>query len=158
MSWQLIKASEFAQHAEEWDQLNNDTYQSPILESRFVAPLITHFGDGSEWICTYKDKGKAVAMGIIKKNSFGNWSTFQPSQAPIGLWICKQEYSLKKLMAALASQLPGFCAIFSVLQQDCQLSPRPNSQSRIETLDYIQTARINTETGYDAYSKNRSLY
>jgi len=156
MSWELTKACEFAEHSTRWDQLNHDTYQSPILEARFVAPLITHFGNGSEWICTYKDNGKIVAMGIIKKKSFGNWSTFQPSQAPIGLWLCDSHYNLTKLLASLTSKIPGPCAIFSLLQQDCQLTPRADNESRITTLDYIQTAKIHTNIGYEAYNKSRS--
>jgi len=156
MSWELTKACEFAKHVPEWDQLNNDTYQSPILESRFVAPLITNFGDGSEWVCFYKDNGKAVAMGIIKKNSLGNWSTFQPSQAPIGLWLCDPQYDRAKLLEALTSKIPGFCAIFSLQQQDCQHTSRTDNESRIRTLDYIQTAKIHTDIGYEAYNKSRS--
>lgn len=156
MSWELKKASEFLAHAAEWDTLNSSTYNSPILESRFVAPLIFNFGDGSELLCQYHNNGIPVAMGVIKKNRFGSWSTFQPSQAPIGLWICHPELDLNKLLSLLSKKLPGLCVIFSLLQLDSGLTHRPENQARIQMLEYIQTARINTEIGYEAYNKSRS--
>ena len=156
MPWEITNASDFSSFADEWDKLNNNTFYSPILESRFVDPLLSNFGDGSELLCRYKDQTGPVAIGIVSKSRFGSWSTFQPSQAPIGLWINRPNLDLQKTLSSLASKLPGFCAILSLLQLDSHLIPRPANKSRLQTLDYIQTARISTEIGYEAYNKKRS--
>ncbi len=151
MNWQFFSTNDFALHREGWDWLNQHGPRSPLLESRFVEPLIKHFGTGNEQMAIFGPLNQPIAMGIVNKAKFGVWSTFQPAQAPIGLWLSKTGSPIEDLLVSLATSLPPLTLVFGVNQQDPYLSPRPQDQGHISTIDYIQTAHINVDQSFDDY-------
>ena len=116
--WKVLPASAFGSIASRWDALNDAGFRSPVLHSDFVAPLLTHFGDGRERIALLEGRvGGAVglrrAVIVSRANAFVH-DSFQPSQAPIGLWL--QDDGSRGLpaaddMRALAASLGATTAI-----------------------------------------------
>lgn len=155
-TWNFLPTTDFPQIAAQWDQLNQATFKSPILKSCFVHPALKNFAEGSEIIATCTQSGSIIAMGIFHKYKFGCWSTFQPSQVPIGLWLCHPDLSVEPALKSLAKALPGPCLIISLLQQDCELLPPPAHSKKLTTMDYIETASITLNSDFDTYWQGRS--
>lgn len=155
ISWQIMLATEFAAHREAWDRLNAQGLNSPLLDSRFVAPLLEHFGAGQELLGIASAQGKPVAMAIVSKAKLGAWSTFQPSQAPLGLWLCAPDIPVEALLPSFASSLPSPVLILGITQQDPYLCPQPKGHPHLSVLDYIQTAHIDIDRPFEAYWSSR---
>jgi CelD/BcsL family acetyltransferase involved in cellulose biosynthesis len=155
-TWNFLPLSDFSQIAPQWDQLNQETFKSPILQSNFVQPALKNFSTGNEIIATCIQNNRVIAMGIFYKYKFGCWSTFQPSQAPIGLWLCFPDMDLETALKSLAKTLPGPCFIISLLQQDCNLLSPPAHSKTMSTMDYIETAKISLNSDFDTYWQERS--
>ena len=154
--WRTLPGNQFNEISGEWDNLNRETFNSPILESRFVEPAINFFGDKDEVIAICRKENHTVAMGVFKKYKFGCWSTFQPSQAPIGFWLCRPDVKTEDALLSLAKSLPSICLLISILQLDDNLVAKPDDNAKIATLDYIDTARISLDTDYETYFQCRS--
>jgi CelD/BcsL family acetyltransferase involved in cellulose biosynthesis len=58
---------------------------------------------------------------------------------------------LETVISALIRTLPGFPLALGITQQDPALTPRPPDSVRMATIDYINTARILVEGGYEDY-------
>lgn len=151
MSWAIVPAAQFAAHAQRWQALNAATVDTPLLEPAFVAPLLAHFGSGRELLAAYTEAGETIAMAIVQQGRSGVWETFQPSQAPIGMWLQRPAASTEFLAASLMARLPGFPLVLSLTQRDPALESRPAESRRISTLDYISTGRVPVAGSFDDY-------
>ena len=149
MNWTLHPISDFAKFTHQWDELNQGSSNTPLLNSLFVAPLIKH------QLAIYGDIHNPTAMTIITKRKFGVWETLQPSQAPIGLWLNQQSIPIEKLLASLLKTLPFPTLLFGITQQDPDCLTRPETKNKISTLDYIQTARVTLQGSFDDYWSQR---
>ncbi len=157
MQWQVVPGSAFAGLAARWDALNDAGFRSPVLHSDFVGPLLTHFGDGAERIAFVDDARATVpalrrAAVLIRANAFVH-DSFQPSQAPIGLWL--QDDGAQGLpdaatMSALAAALGATTAMVGLSQLDPEHVARIETAERIAT-DYIDTARVTITGSFDDY-------
>jgi CelD/BcsL family acetyltransferase involved in cellulose biosynthesis len=58
---------------------------------------------------------------------------------------------VEPLLSSLARGLPGMALIVGVTQQDPDCVPRPADTPRLQTLDYIRTARIAVSGSFDEY-------
>jgi hypothetical protein len=155
MSWQLSPAREFARHAADWARLHaslGPTHASSLLDAAFVAPLVAQFGRGDELLACFRDTGGAVrAMAIVHPSRRGAWSTFQPAQAPVGLWLQAQDLATEDLARSLLGALPGFPLLLALTQMDPMLVPRPPDAACVRTLDYIDTARVTLAGSFEDY-------
>jgi CelD/BcsL family acetyltransferase involved in cellulose biosynthesis len=151
MKWELLPIGNFARVAEDWDKLNARNGNNPLLDYRFVSPLLQHFGTGKEKLAVCRNKGEICGFCIIVKNRIGSWQTFQPSQAPIGCWLQDTDCSTEQLALTLRRSLPGIVLLLGVTQQDPEFLPRPQPSKAIATLDYIDTARIAVTGSFDDY-------
>ncbi len=151
MSWSLYPVSAFAQYAERWEQLNDETARSPLLATPFVIPLIREFGKGSELLVCYERAGQMLAMGIVTPHKRGSWETFQPSQSPIGMWLMRDGLDLDKLLSELIRTLPGMPLVLALTQRDPEINQRPPDSARIRTVDYVNTARILIKGTFEEY-------
>lgn len=149
--WQIHPATEFARFAAQWDEVNAAGAASPVLTSGFATLLLREFGSGREYlaICRSAERTEAVALLRRKRGSF--WETFQPSQAPIGLWIRRPGHDLAGLARGLLRDLPGFALALGITQQDPELEPRPPERDTTATIDYITTARVQIAGSFDDY-------
>ncbi len=113
--------------------------------------LLEHFGTGQERLVCCGEPIAPIALAIMRSRGLFRWETFQPSQAPLGAWLHDPRYSFAQLLTGLFKALPGFPLVAGVTQQDPDLVPRPDNAGRIETLDYIQTARVSIQGSHDDY-------
>jgi hypothetical protein len=155
MAWTLAPATDFARHIDDWRGLNRALGDNPALDPGFIAPLLDHFGTGRELLAARHSEGKVDAMTILSPAQRGSWQTFQPSQAPLGLWISDPGRSLEDLAGSLLQALPGFPLLLGIMQLDPEMLARPSDSGCLRTLDYIQTARITTPGSFDAYWEAR---
>ncbi|HEX05256.1 MAG TPA: GNAT family N-acetyltransferase [Bacteroidetes bacterium] len=154
MPWQLLPASQYHQFHAACDTLNASGYNTPLLDSRFIHHLLTEFGTGQEVLAINGDINAPTALTLLLREK-NVWSTFQPSQAPIGLWHSHPTASVSDLMQDLFSTLPGYPLLIGITQQDPDLLSRPNDQGHIRTLDYIDTARISVSESFEDYWSGR---
>jgi CelD/BcsL family acetyltransferase involved in cellulose biosynthesis len=151
MSWTLVPAARFADHAARWQALHENCGAPALLAQDFVAPLVEQFGSGQELLAWCERGGQTVAMALVAPAGHASWSTFQPAQAPVGLWMQLPGLPIESLAQALMRALPGFPLVFGITQLDPMMLPRPADGAAVRTLDYIDTARVTIAGGFDAY-------
>ncbi|MCA9232663.1 MAG: GNAT family N-acetyltransferase [Planctomycetales bacterium] len=151
----ILPIAEFAAIAPAWDTINNAHYTHPLLESRFVAKTLEHLGTGRERIAVVGADGSPDAIAVLTENRLGAWGTFQASQSPLGAMILRSGADIAGVAKALFAGLPLSCQILSLTQQDPDILPRPDDQPRLASLDYIDTARITIDRGFDDYWASR---
>lgn len=152
MSWSFCHVGEFAQHQDAWLHINQQSANSPMLDPDLIAPLIGQFASGREILAVYSPGGAPPrAMAVLTRRAWGAWETFQPSQAPLGAWVMEPSLDVRQLMVDLLRALPGFSVVIGVTQQDPDLIPRPEDSGCLKTLDYIETARIVTASGFEDF-------
>lgn len=155
MKWRFHDASRFADLAPAWRELHAAGSASPLLHADFVQALLDAFGDGDELLACCERDDVVLAMTLLARRGGGAWSSFQPAQAPIGLWLARPGVALDGLMASLLRDLPGCALLAGISQLDPMLDPRPRHDPHLATLDYIDTARITLGGDFDAYWEER---
>lgn len=157
MSWTVVPATAFAVHAQRWGALHASGAASPLLAPDFVETLLAVFGTGKEVLAWREDGAGTAAMAVLVPAGVGIWHTFQPSQAPVGLWLQRGPEAPTALLPGLLRRLPGPGLVAGLTQCDPMLMPRPADSATVRTLDYIRTARITMRGagGFDAYWEAR---
>jgi hypothetical protein len=154
-NWTVVPASEFAGYADTWRDLNRRGPASPLFELEFVQPLLTEFGSGKEMLAICRAGQEVVAMALMEPIRSGAWATFQPSQAPVGMWINLPGADVEALLAALMRKLPGLPLVVGLTQCDPFLFPRPQDSGALQAIDYVDTARITIKGSFDDYWAGR---
>ncbi len=155
MTWQLDSASNFGKYREQWDELNSQGPDSPVLNASFIAHSLEELSNGKEVLAVHQNAGIVNAMAVLGKSKFGVWDTFQPSQAPLGAWINNSGIELQDLMKTLSTTLPGIVLKLGLTQQDPAIYPRPQDHGCISTMDYIETATVDATGSFDDYWSSR---
>lgn len=145
MRWKLHSATRFADFASRWDALQAAHLAAPMLQADFVAALLAEFGSGEELLAVC-----GGTMAIVRPHGRGSWATFQPAQAPLGMWIEEPGLDRRAAMASLLRALPGVGLVLGLTQLDPLLAPAP-----VDAIDYIQTARITVAGSFDDYWAGR---
>lgn len=153
--WSLYPITAFNVYSSQWDQLNNDTLSTPLLHSDFIIPLLNHFGTAKEKLAIYQSEDSIKAMAIVVQNGLGVWSTFQPSQAPIGCWIQTSDITTENLAHSLRKKLSLIPLVFSVTQQDPELLVVPKENNQLRVIPYIETAKISINESFEDYWTKR---
>jgi hypothetical protein len=126
-----------------------------LLTGDFLLAALHAFGTGREKLACLGSPNAPDAMCILWERRGGVWETFQPSQAPIGFWLMRPELDLEAALDRLLKALPGFPLMVGLTQQDPELMPRPADSARVQTLDYIDTARIEVNGDFESYWEGR---
>jgi hypothetical protein len=155
MDWTLYPIQEFNRYHDQWDQLNQQHSKAPTLDSAFMEPALNNFSHGNEKLALFGDPHNPSAAAIIQKDKFGSWSTFQPSQNPLGAWLQNPTTSTSELANKLAKAIPGVCLVLGITQQDPNLLARPQHEKTLNTIDYIQTASVPINCSFDDYWAKR---
>jgi CelD/BcsL family acetyltransferase involved in cellulose biosynthesis len=157
MNWRIVPAARFGEHAARWSALHARQQASPMLAAAFVSSLLECFGSGAEMLALCEDQGQLCAAAVLVPQGAGRWATFQPAQAPVGLWLQAPDVELAPLLDGLMCALPGFPLLLGLTQCDPLLAARPPEAERVRTLDYIDTARIDIgeDSDFDAYWQAR---
>lgn len=151
MKWHFYPAARFAEFAPRWRALHERGQASPMLDADFMAALLAAFSGGAQLLGCCEHDGDTVAMALLEKSGKGVWRSFQPAQAPLGPWLTRPGLDLDALLAALVRDLPGCALLAGISQLDPMIDARPHDTGSVNTLDYIQTARITMTGGFDAY-------
>jgi len=151
MKWTLHPLKALSELGRVWDEINASNANLPILDSLFFARLaaMSETREGKLALC--EDAGVPVAATMLVNNHFGAWQTYQPSQAPLGAWVQKGALPLAKLLETLGQALPASTLLVSASQLDPDVNPRPDSDKRLRTLDYIDTARLTLNESFEDY-------
>jgi Acetyltransferase (GNAT) domain len=155
MQWTLHPVTVFSQYQTQWDTLNLEGINTPLLDSRFVVPLLHYFAGENDRLAICGSTDKPDAMAIITQRKFGVWETLQPSQAPLGLWLQRLTIPTAQLLESLRPCLPFPTMLVGITQQDPDLLPRPAHEGKLSTLDYIETARISVIGSFEDYWATR---
>lgn len=155
MNWTLLPASRFDGQAARWDALRASGPGAPMLAADFAAALLAAFGRGDELLAVCEDDAGVLAMALLAPHGRAGWATFQPPQAPLGLWLQRPGADLEALLAGLVAALPGAALVVGLTQCDPFLVPRPADGGRMRAIDYIDTARISVTGGFDAWWAGR---
>lgn len=151
LSWSLTQAARFPEFTARWAALHAACGASPLLDADFVAPLVAEFGTGRELLACCSKDGVIVAMALVKPTGRAAWATFQPAQAPVGLWLQRPDANTAALLRALLGALPGFPLMCGLTQMDPMLMARPLDRGCIGTRDYIDTARVTIAGSFHDY-------
>ena len=81
-------------------------------------------------------------MGVFHNRGLSVWDTFQPANAPLGLWLHRGDIPVESLVPALRECLPGVTLAVGIARLDPDINQRPNDSGLIQTLDDIRTYRI----------------
>jgi CelD/BcsL family acetyltransferase involved in cellulose biosynthesis len=155
LNWQIRDSTQFMQIAAAWDELVA-AHQSPaIMESRFVEAALQELLHGEHRLALAFDAGRLVAAGIFVRVGWGRWSSFQPSQLPLGAWLMTPTLDWQLALGSLCRALPGLAVMISITQQDPLMHPRPANSRRLSTLDYIDTAWVEIQGSFDGFWEAR---
>ena len=96
-------------------------------------------------------------MALVRKAASGCWETFQPSQAPLGLFVAGPSGEPAGYFPEILSGLPGIPVQFAILQQDPDFSPLSPDLAgpNLEVLDFVDTARLRMEGSFEDFWKAR---
>jgi CelD/BcsL family acetyltransferase involved in cellulose biosynthesis len=151
MKWTFFPVAQFEQLASIWNALNDSAGSLPFLHSRFIAPLCQTFGDRNLTLALCGSAHEPLAMGILTRKAPAQWETFQPSQLPLGAWVMRPDQDFEHLLSGLSKNLPGVALVIGVTQQDPSCIARPTESAQLQTLDYVQTARVPIGGSFDDY-------
>ena len=158
MTWLIFPAREsFPSSSDAWDSINRQCDNHILLDSRFIAPLLRHFGS-EKMLLAVCENGQAPGMALIEPATPGFWQTFQPGQSPLGAIVLGGNgHDAVQAIRDLLRALPGFALGISVTQQDPDFTcfGNLNGAPAVETLDYIQIPRLTIGGNYEDYWKQR---
>ena len=132
-----------------WDALNHSGL--PCLDSWNVSLLLKYFGRGEQLAVCYKGR-EIVAMTFVRPGVIAH--TFQPSNAPVGLWVSDPDYSPKNFLPGLAKATRSL--LVGVMECDPDITSRPQDSDTLQTVEYISTARISVRGTFEEYWSSRS--
>ena len=155
MTWTLYPVAQLPNFANQWDELAQSRPGMPFLVTAFLIPALNIFGNADALLCLNHANGQLCAAAIVQRSTNGMWQTFQPSQLPLGAWLCAENVDLVRASNGLLSKLPGLTLGVGLTQLDSHFQTRPQDGPTIRTQDYIQTAWIDIEGGFDAYWEAR---
>jgi hypothetical protein len=157
MTWSLEPAlTSFESASKDWDSINRIGPNHILLDSGFVGPLLRHFANGNVTLARRVNAAEKGMTLLVRKGS-GLWETFQPAQAPLGMFLLEHPDSSGRTLSELTRKLPGHALQLSILQQDPDYTSAPLEQSRgaFDRLEYIPTARITLAGTFEEYWQKR---
>ena len=151
--WQRLPAAALAtaDQAAAWDRLNAQRGDLPFLTARAVCCAIEVLGDGSQALFVGRSGGQVVAMLVAVPDGPLRWRTFQPSQLPLGAFVAAADWPLHALVADLWRGALRGALMLSLTRLDPWLAPREVETTASSQVDYVPTAWIDIEGGFDAY-------
>jgi CelD/BcsL family acetyltransferase involved in cellulose biosynthesis len=140
-----------------WDAINERTFAShPFLDSRFVVPLVRHFGTDETVLAVLGgEDGKIEGALLLERRGLGIWQSFLPSQAQIAPAVVPPKRV--DALNALVNELPQPVWLLDFLKQDREYSCfRDSVPQNAEQLLQAQTIQVRLEHDFDSYWGTRS--
>jgi CelD/BcsL family acetyltransferase involved in cellulose biosynthesis len=155
LSWQRLNARVLVDDAAlraDWNRLNDCRLGVPILHADAVAAALTVFGDGREQLFVGRLGTDVAAMFVLQPQGRLRWSTFQPSQLPLGCWVATAEFALDDLARQMMrSGAAGLCLAISVTQVDPLQAERGGDAADNRHIDYIPTSWLEVSGSFEEY-------
>jgi CelD/BcsL family acetyltransferase involved in cellulose biosynthesis len=154
MGWQILAArTAFPAFADAWDRLNTRLYDAhPFFDSRFIGPLLGHFGNGSEKLCIHRAPDGISGALILCSTGFGRWSCFRPSQVQATAVMLEDA----RLLETLLSALPGQAWTIELHAVDPRYAPEFSRLGLPQIVDaQARTIGIRPEGEFSDYWKQR---
>jgi len=126
------------------------------MRAAFIDQALRNFGcNRGHVVLGVGADGRLAAAGVLVPIGGGRWSTYQPSQLPLGTWIMSHETDWCAALRALLRVLPGFPTSIGVTQQDPRSVLRPANDPYIEALDYVATGWVDVTGTYEEFWQAR---
>lgn len=153
MGWRLLPVKCFSEYRREWDRLNHTlTGSHPLFDSRFVEPLLKHYGTDRDWLGIEDGADGIVSMVLLRREGGGIWTTFLPPPARISPILIGKVGSFK----ALLRELPFPVIRIDLLGQDPMCCPEWIFKlSPVEISCQATTMTIVTAGSFGEYWANR---
>lgn len=154
ISWQLMPADALTNDEtlrSAWNALNAAGPNLPFMDAQIVAVAQQLFGTGKERLAVARTQERIIATTLVVKMDAIRWTTFQPSQLPLGAWLSHPDIDLAALSQSLIRVLPGIALAVSVTQADPRFVARPPNAPAFRTDDYIDTGWVDIDGSFDAY-------
>jgi hypothetical protein len=174
LQWRNLPATALQSSPElrqQWDALNAAQGQLPFLASHAIVSALTFLGTGKERLLIGSPVssktgavldpagGTVVAMLVLAPQRWQRWQIFQPSQLPLGAWVCLPHLPVlalaRSVMRGPMNGPLGGCLTLSFTPLDPLLTRRPPDAPDSETRDYIDTAWVETQADFDHYWQAR---
>lgn len=158
LSWTNLPAAALKQSSAmlaEWDRLNAERGDLPFLTADATICALEAFGEGSERILVGRLGLATVAMFLLVPQGTCRWSTFQPSQIPLGAWVAEADLPLLDVARSLLRGALGICLSLSITQVDPRFSPRNEDSADSQFTDYIETGWIDLSGSFEDYWRER---
>lgn len=154
-AWTVYPIKAFDQFKDAWRDLQLRSNGSLLLDADIVGLLLSEFAQGNETLAVCNADGYPTAICVLARSGFVRWQTWQPSQAPLGLWIQDSRVDFRALAATLQAKLSRLSLLLALTQQDPDLRARPQTTKRVRTLNYINTGRIMVKDSFSDYWSGR---
>lgn len=158
MSWVIENAFDsFPKYRQQWDELNKETGNHILLDSRFILPLLKKHTAKNKILFALFRSASDPCMLFLQKTGMGTWSLFQPPQQPIGMVLFATSTQACEKIEYLLRSLPGYGLILGITQQDpdyTHFRPR-DAKSNMEFVPYIETGRITLNQDFECYWNGR---
>lgn len=154
IKWKNLPASSLQQDAQllqAWDRLNAARGGLPFLVGDAIVSALTILGNGHERLLVGYKGSNVVAMFLLASQGKLRWSSFQPSQLPLGAWVAEAGLPLLDVARSLLRGPLGLCLGLSITQVDPLVASRAVAAPDSQTLDYIDTGWIDIEGTFEEY-------
>lgn len=154
LTWTHHPAHELASNAtlrECWNQLNATTTRQVFMDAEAISCALKHFGNGQERLFIGTSQGQIVCTAVLSRIDALRWSTFQPSQIPLGAFLIAPNVDLDTASAALVRALPATTLVLSITQLDPLYVPRLADTATLRLDDYIETGWIEFTGTFEEY-------
>jgi len=141
--WTAVEPSALSTLSSEWDELVAGAGYPAFMRAPFLKNAISTFGCAGGRLLLARRETSLVAGGVLVPCGMGRWSTYQPSQLPLGCWVMSRDLQWESILPCVLRELPGLPISVSFTQQDPHLVTRPTSDGCLETLDYVATGWVN---------------
>lgn len=154
IKWQNLPAASLGADqmlSQEWDRLNAAREGLPFLDAKVIALASAVFGTGNERLLVGREGERIVCMAMLHAQGKFRWTTFQPSQLPLGAWVAEKHLTPTGVGRSLCHGPLGFCLVVSLTQLDPNLCAREPDTPDSESMDYIETGWIDLEGAFEDY-------
>jgi CelD/BcsL family acetyltransferase involved in cellulose biosynthesis len=159
LTWERHAAKQLALNSSArsaWDALNARCMALPFMRAQVVAAALEHFGSGQEVLLIGRDGATVMAMVVATPAGPLQWSSFQPSQLPLGAWLVDRQLGLTAVSLDLLKRaLPGLPLVMSLTQIDSALHPSAPDSDQQRHDPYIDTSWIDVRGSFDGYWAQR---
>lgn len=157
MAWIFSDAVEtFRHHHRLWNELNALSGAHILLDAESVQIQLDLLVDRPVLLAR-QTASSSAAMLLLVQTGLGRWTSFQPSQQPIGHALFASRNGIEDLLVSLVRGLPGCALLLGITRQDpdASLLPQGDGLALLQCIRYDQTGRVMLQPDFDAYWRQR---